>query len=189
MASIVEICNIALVRCGHDMISSLDDATKGARLCRLMYEPTRDAMLRGHLWNFAIRRAELAANSNTPVFGFTYEFPVPDDFLKLIELETYVEHRMETNAEGQRVILVDDDTLAIEYVAKIVDPNLMDAMFRQALALTLAAAICPALTENAKMTELLAEEAKQATALARTLDAQEGTPRDVGGDEWLNARI
>lgn len=189
MASAIEICNVALVRIGADMITSFDDANKAGRLCRLLYRPTLEGMLRAHVWNFSIRRAELAANTNTPVFGYTYEHPLPDDFMRLVLVDEDYGHRLETNADGQRVMLSDSETEDIEYVSYVSDPNLMDAAFRQALSLTLAVALCPAITENAAMTKILADEAREATALARTLDAQEGTPRDIEADYWVNARI
>jgi len=58
MATAVSICSNALRKLGDDPITSLTDDTERARLCNAFYEPTRDAVLRSHPWNFAIERQE-----------------------------------------------------------------------------------------------------------------------------------
>ena len=56
------ICKLALTRIGQDpnSLTALADATKEGRLATVHYEPSRDAVLRAHPWNFAIKRADLA---------------------------------------------------------------------------------------------------------------------------------
>lgn len=189
MASVVQICNVALIRCGADPITSLDNDVKGARLCKLMYEPTLESLLRSHPWNFANRRALLAASSTAPAFEYTYQFPLPSDYLKMQRVYYDYAHRIESMADDTKVLLADEAEIYIEYTAKISDPNLMDPLFRQALSLAVATAICPALTENAKMTEGLSTQAGDMLAMARTADAQEGTPRDPESDLFVVARI
>jgi hypothetical protein len=189
MASVVEICNVALIRIGADTITAIDQDIKGARLCNVMYGPTRDALLRSHPWNFANRRATLAASATTPTFEFAYQYPLPSDYLKMQRVYYAYDHRIESMADGTKVLLADEDDISIEYTALVTDPNLMDPLFRQALSLALATAICPALTENAKMTEGLSAQAGEMLAMARTADAQEGTPRDPDTDLYVVARI
>jgi hypothetical protein len=103
--------------------------------------------------------------------------------------EDYYGHRIESMNDGTKVLLSHSDEVFIEYTANITDPNLMDPLFRSALSLALATAICPALTENAKMTEGLSAQAADMLAMARTADAQEGTPRDPDTSLYEMARI
>jgi len=196
MSSVVEICNMALIRCGESTIASLTEpGNKGARLCNAMYEPTRDALLRSHPWNFAVRRAILARTTSTPDFEFDYEYVVPDDCLKIEGLHSGCgaswPYRAERAKSGNgRVILTNEPAVWLEYISKVTDPNQMDAAFRQALALALATAICPALTENAALTKVIAEEAEKVASEARSIDSHEGTPRDpVDDDLFVRARI
>ena len=63
MASEVDIANRALQKLGAESIVSLTQDSENARACNLCYEPIRDAELRAHPWNFAIKRASLAADS------------------------------------------------------------------------------------------------------------------------------
>lgn len=197
MSSVVEICNIALIRCGSDTIASLTEpGKKGARLCNAMYEPTRDALLRSHPWNFAMRRATLARLPDAPDHEFDFQYGLPDDCLKIEGL--YFEgcseawpHRIERSRDGtSKVLLTNATTVWLAYVSKVTDPNLMDAVFRQALALSLAAAICSALSDNAALTKVIVEEAREAVTEAKVVDSHEGTPLDPEGDDlFLRARI
>ena len=59
------ICNLALARLGAKRINTIEetDASVQAVQCRTHYEHTRDALLRSHLWRFAIKRAELSEDT------------------------------------------------------------------------------------------------------------------------------
>lgn len=61
----VSICNMALSRVGHTTITALSDANDAARQCNLHYEPSRDALLRSHPWNFAVKRTRLITQAET----------------------------------------------------------------------------------------------------------------------------
>lgn len=57
MASVINICNIALARIGNSRtINSLTEKTKEAYTCNLFYESMRDAVLADNDWNFAMSR-------------------------------------------------------------------------------------------------------------------------------------
>lgn len=195
MSSVVEICNMAIIACGSDTIASLTEpGKKAARLCNAMYEPTRDALLRSHPWNFAVKRALLARLPDAPASEYDYQFSLPDDCLKVQEVyyddDCPWPYRIEQSDAGAKVLVTNADVVYLEYIAKVTDPNLMDAAFRQALALALAVAICMALTDNAAMRKALAEEAKEAAMYARSVDSHEGSPRDPNDDDlFLRARI
>ncbi len=192
MASEVSICNIAIIRVGHDPVLSLDDTeNKPARLCKILYPEIRDSMLRAHPWNFAIKRVELALSTETPGDDeFAFMHVVPADCLKILTVLDDYTHRVEVNASGAKVIVSNEETQYLRYVSKITDPNLMDPLFRQALSLTIAAALAVPRPENAKLAEGIAAQAEEATKTARTMDAQEGTPQDLQGDDiWRIARV
>ena len=57
---IITLCNQALYLLGAKPITALDQGTQEANLCNAFYAAERRNLLRGHLWNFAINRAELA---------------------------------------------------------------------------------------------------------------------------------
>src|SRR5690606_7797987 len=106
----VSICNMALGELGINAITSLDQATADARLCNRFYEQTRDEVLRAHPWNFAIKRVNLSAISTAPVFGWLYQYQLPSDYLRLIQLNGWEEDEQADRWEIEADKLLTDET-------------------------------------------------------------------------------
>ena len=62
MASDIGIINGALSKLGEVPILAVTDNTEPGRLANRTYNDIRDALLREFPWNFAIKRASLAAD-------------------------------------------------------------------------------------------------------------------------------
>lgn len=189
MTSAVSICNLALMRLGHNPISALNEDSKAGIACNANYEPVRDALLESHPWNFAIKRVELAQDATAPAFEFAYRYALPADFLRVIRTEdesasVFTEYRIENG-----YLLSDVGTVKIEYVAKITDPNTFTPLFVDVFAAHLSAAMCMWLNDNQSAAQKLEEIAAAKLSIARSTDAMQGTPRDFVADEWLVARI
>ncbi len=183
-ASETEIANSALMKLGADRIVSLNDDTREARLLKEQYGKVRDDLLRSHPWNFAIERISLAALTTEPAFGFTYEFQLPTDCLRVLEIE---DMDSEWQKEGTK-IRADISPLYIKYVKRITEVGKFDANFCEVLALKLAADIAYAVTQNASLKKQLNDEYEQKLRTARSFDGQEGGVRTVYARKWLNAR-
>ena len=186
MASEVQICNLALTKIGEDQISSLTDNSKAARLCNLHYEPLRDAVLRGHLWNFAIKRVILALSTNTPAFDYAYQHALPVDYLRAfdVNLISAAEWKIENG-----FLLSDSDEVTLKYIARITDPDLFDVLFRDCLAARIAAELAQPITDDKKLTEQMFSIYNGKIAEARSMDAMEGTPENITADAWLDSRL
>lgn len=185
----VELCNFALTRLGHQQITSLDESTKGADLCRLHYAPTRDALLRSHPWNFAIKRATLALETATPNHEFGYQHALPSDCIKVLRTGIEAQNSADNYRIEGRKLLSDETVVNVEYIARIEDVAQFDDLFTDALAQRLAAEISVALTDNASLTKSLWDVYTMKLNEARLQDAQEGTPRDiVDTSGWLVTR-
>lgn len=183
------LCNLALTRLGHQQISSLDEASKAGRLCKLHYGPTRDAVLRAHPWNFAVKRVTLSLDVPTPNHEYTYQHSLPSDFLRIIrtDYEAAGYNSADYRIEGLKLV-ADDSVVKIEYIARIEDVSQFDALFVDVLAQRLAAEVCVALTDNANMAKNTWEIYDLKLREARGVDAQEGRPRDIEAWEWLDSR-
>lgn len=188
-----DIANIALTRCGHNQITALTNNVKGADLCRLHYPICRDAVLRAHPWNFAIRRQALSALSDAPSFEYDYQFPLPTDpwCLKVIRTSweadgfTDIPYRIEG-----RYLLTNEDSCSIEYIARVTDVTQFDELFVDTLASRLAADLATPLAQNATLADAMMKVYQMKLVEARSIDAQEGTPREVvTTDAWLAARL
>ena len=180
--SVVQIVNNALVKIGANAILTLTEDTEAARAANLVYDQIRDACIRDHVWNFAVNRVELAQNSTAPAFGFSYQYNLPSDCLRVLQMDD-----MSTlyKIEGGK-LLTDDGTAKILYLARVEDVNLFDAMFIEAYSLRLAADIAYDIT--ASQTVAGNAETKYAAKLqqARLIDAQESL--SASEQTWLDAR-
>jgi hypothetical protein len=211
MASETSIANLALTRLGHSTITSLSQGTKAADLCALHYPICRDALLRAHPWNFSIRRVTLGQSATAPNHEFTYYHVLPADCLKVIRTDWEADftnstavygfpgmngygseiapYRIESHADLGKVLLTNEATVKIEYIAQVTDPALFDPLFVDLLAQRLAAEISVAFTDTQTMTKAMWDMYQAKLAEARTTDAQEGTAREVvDTSPWIAAR-
>ena len=81
MASVVDICNLALAHIGDDAtVSSIDppEGSAQAEHCKRFYAIARDTMLQMHNWNFASKRISLAQVTN-PITEWLYAYAAPSD--------------------------------------------------------------------------------------------------------------
>lgn len=179
----VEICNAALGRLGVETITALADSNPRARLCNILYDKRRDALLRMHPWNFASKRASLTVDPTAPAYGYARRFPVPTDCLHVRTMDTEYGWEVENG-----YILTDDTECLIKYTMEITDVTLFDTCFAEVLAIDLAHEMCMPLTGSATRKESLKDDLKRALQEARSLNAFEKSPPVVIANNWLNAR-
>ena len=179
------ISNSALIKIGADRINSLTETNRRAQLCNEQYSKVRDEVLRSHPWNFAITRAEFTQLSSTPAFGYTYEYSIPSDCLRILELH---DSTIEWKQEGNKV-LSDSATIKARYLKRVTAPAEYDSLFVEALALRLAADLAYSLVQSSTLSQNLLVEYEKHMALARSIDAQEGTAPDLTDDSFIEARL
>ena len=170
MASVVQICNSALNQLGAASITALTDNSKNARLCNERYNTVRDSVFRSHPWNSLIKRIQLAQNTSTPVYGFSYQFNLPSDCLRVLTIDAY---NSDFKVEGRK-ILCNESSIKPVYVSQVTDPNEMDVLLRETIAAALAADIAYAITANLQVTKLMQERYEFKISEARHADASEG---------------
>lgn len=190
MASETEICNRALQKLGAKRITSLVEDSRNARSCNVAYQPLRDALLRAHPWNFAIKRSSLAADSDAPEWGRDNSFQLPSDFLSL--MPPYPEdntNSLDWQIEGQKILTNDDAPLHLRYIARITDPNMMDSAFREALASKIAEELCEELTQSNQKKADAIQNYKDAIADAKHRNAIENVAQVPPDDEWVTVRM
>jgi len=187
MASDVQICNLALSKIGEASIISLTEDSEPGRQCNLLFAPIRDSVLRAFPWNFATRRVALAQTTNTPVFGFSFEYSLPADYLKVIEMDPSADSIKFQVEYG--FLLTDEQSVSIRYISQITDPNKFDSMFVEVLSARLAAELCVPLTDNVSLAEQLFVVYNKKLDESRTVNSQEGTPEDLIVDDFIQARL
>lgn len=181
----VDICNRALQKLGAGRITSLNEDSPNAHECNVAYEAVRDAELRDHVWSFARKRAQLAADTATPDFGYSYQYELPVDCLRVLPGRSVTDWQI----EGTHILTDDGAPLEVVYVKKVTDPNEMDSLFREVLAARLAWELAEVITQsNTKKAEVAAEY-REAIAKAKRTNAIERVSDEPPDDEWVTARL
>ena len=86
MASVVDICNLALAHLGDNAtVASIDppEGSAQAEHCQRFYPIARDSLLEMHSWNFSTTRANLALLSIT-IPEWDYVYAAPNDALNVL---------------------------------------------------------------------------------------------------------
>jgi len=189
MASNVEIANRALQLLGAKRITSLDEDSRNARAINAAFEPVKLAELRKHPWNFAIKRASLAASATEPLFTKDNSFPLPSDFVRLAEQDPEdLTNDLDWQIEGRNIITNDSAPLEIRYIYNVTDPNEMDVLFRESFAAKLAEVLCEEITQsNAKKADAK-ETYKEIIAEAKKANAIERHSQNPPEDTWVTVR-
>jgi hypothetical protein len=197
-ASQVSIVNAALTLLGESRILSMDDDTKAAREAKAMWDISRDALLAGYNWSFAMARAQLSALVDAPAFGFDYQYNFPADALRLIQIGDYYvgadlsDHRMsdvrEYMIEGRSILTNLGAPLNVRYVARVEDPAQYIPNFCKALAAQLAYDLAEALTKSGTKKDRAENQLVKEIRLAVRANAIELPPDKLPDDEWLLSR-
>jgi len=193
MASVVQICNSALNQLGASSITALTDDSKNARLCNERYTTIRDAVFRAHPWNCLIKRVQLAQDSDTPAWGFDYQYTLPADCLRILGIKDY---NSDYKVEGRKLLISESEVYLI-YLAQITDVNQLDVLLRETISAHLAQDISYAITANLQVSKLMAEKYQAKLSEARHTDASEGyntnpelAPTDqIITEDFLNSRF
>lgn len=188
MASIVEICNRALQKLGAERITSLTQDSENARAINVCFEAVRDAELRSHPWNFAIKRAQLAADSTNPAFGFDHQFTLPADCLRLLPPDQYTNYDT-WQIEGRKILANEDGPLEIRYIYRVTDPQQYDALFVEVLANRLAIELCEQLTQSNSKAQIVRDDYVRAVREAKRLNAFENRSAMPMTDTWITGRL
>lgn len=190
ISSSTDIGNMALDLLSAGNVQDIQNPTSPTEeLLNRWYDHTRKKLLREHPWNFAIKRANLAASSTTPVYGYDKQYPVPSDFLRLLTINdsTYTQDvpapsgrfRVESGAILTSNIYNDSTVLKITYVSDFTNVSQMDALFIEIMAYELALAIAYKVAESNTNIQRLGELLRDKKSLAKGIDGQEDPPRII----------
>jgi len=185
--SAVGICNRALNAIGQAVITSLSEGTPRADICNRIYEELRDELLQDHPWNFATRRASLAASATTPAYEWDYQYPFPSDALRILSVnEDY--QKTSWASEGRNILTDWESPIYVKYITNSADVVEFPPKFVTALVLRIAMELAMPLTESGARREALGKEYQIAIRAARGADARESAPSQYTDDTLIDAR-
>jgi hypothetical protein len=183
----VSICSNALLLLGAAPLSSLEEDTDHARLCLNLYPTVRDDILRLHPWNCATKRLILAPLATPPEFDFGYQFQLPGDWLRTIQVgnkRNPLEYRMEG-----RKILADTNTLPFVYVFQNTEEATWSSNLVHVVELGMAAKMAYAVTSSASMRDSMRDEFARELKAAKGIDGQDDPPEEFGAGMLVESRF
>ena len=205
MASKVDIANRALSMLGEARIISLTDNNKPARAMNARFDLLRDAELTAYPWRFAVKRAQLAASTEVPSWGYSVIYERPTDDLKLIRVGganisaeavgvMYSATGYSSEAAPYEVIEGKIHTdlsapLDYEYISRVTDTGQFDPLFVEALASRLAADAAEELTQSKAKKEAALYTYDRAISTAKRNNALMRPPRMREPGRWMSSRI
>jgi hypothetical protein len=197
MASDVEVMIATCIKLGEEPITSRSDEGKAARVLDARFDAIRDAELRRHTWAFTVARTQLSALSTTPSFGYAYEYQLPTDCLRLLQVGLYdcaslSDRRTAEGSpfaiEGRKLLTDQGAPLPLRYVRRATTVGDWDATFIEALASRVAYECCEAITGSSGKKQDAWADYKQALAEAQQAGAVETPSQPIADDTWITAR-
>lgn len=196
MASKVQIAKMALQHVGDRYdISSITEATPEAEQVNLLYDDTRDALLRQNPWVFATKYANPAVLAGTVPGNWTSMFVYPTDCIRLLGIvnplgdnQPKIKFEVARNSAGNRVILTNELTPEIFYTFRAEDTADYDPEFVMAFSYVLGARMAMPLTGNPEIADLLFKQASVVINGAWASDANEGIDPEIPEAGWIRAR-
>lgn len=200
MPSVIEICNLALSNIGNSRsINNLNEQSKEAGACDLHYESCRDSVLADFDWNFATKRVALADTANPPP-DWQYAYQYPTDCLRITEIMVpghryptaamRIQYEVGADYAGTgKLIYTDQPSAWLKYVSRVADVNMFDAIFVEALAWRLAAAINMQLTGDASLGNNALSMYARVILSAGTHSMNESQEPAAPESEFTNARL
>lgn len=184
----VGIANSALLKLGADIIQSLTQDTRSAKVINAIFWPTVNEVLRSHPWNFAMKRVLLTPSLTTPDFEYAHQFDLPTDCLLVWETsEDRISDEPDYVVEGRK-ILSNYEEMEVRYIYAHQDPSEWDALFAEALACKLAEKTAYSITKSGEREAAMQKLFKEAIVEARTRDGMEGITRGLLADKWIHSR-
>ncbi len=184
-----DICNLALGYLNQPPVQGLDETTPEAELCSRLLPTVVERLLGRRAWEFATRRVALKrlSGETSPYEGLPSVFALPGDCVRVVSVgggAPYVREASKIYADGDETVL--------EYVKLADDPEIWPAAFASAVAYLLAAEMCPAISGNMGLHQLLYKRHLEEAARAAGEDAAENyemhqAKRRPG--RWLGAHL
>lgn len=148
MASVVDICNLALGHLGDSAtvvaISPPDGSIQAAHCARL-YPVSRDQALESHPWGFATQRIVATLVTNT-LTSWKYAYALPANSIRLVSVlpqsatsDTSTDpFIVETDAVGNGVVYTNVQNATLRFIVRVTDTTKYSTLFTVALSRLLA---------------------------------------------------
>lgn len=186
----VQICNIALGRIGQRPIAAFTDGTATSTLASVHYDPARQSVLRASPWRFATKRKQIAVLSDSPAWGWTYQYQWPDGALAILKVSSQpsFQDSARWESEGRQILTNISAPIYVKYTDDVTDTALFDPMFVDALAEYLASEIVFGITKRADLRKLHLTVYETKISDAEAVDRTEIVDEQPEADDFIVVR-
>jgi hypothetical protein len=186
--SAVGICSYASVSLGGNPFNDFQQDTDVAVAASNTYAQARDELLRAHPWNSCIKRASLVPDTDTPPFGYPYQFTLPVDCLRVDAVYStggcpWTEYALEG-----RKILTNLNGIGLRYVYRNEVESSWDPSLVRLMILRMRWVLAYTITRDPAMETLTAQEYAQELRQYKAANGQENPAQELTGDAFLSAR-
>lgn len=185
-ASEVQICSNALLLIGSRTISSFTEEGDPPLIASNLWPTVRDAVLRSHPWNCAMKRVALAADATKPAFDWAFRYQLPGDFLRAWTLGRDDESPQWEIENG--FILTDASICYLRYIQLLSDVTKYDALLTLAMTSGMAAVMAYPITKSQSQQDAMVKLHQFHLKQARTVDGMEGTGEQAQVAELIAVR-
>jgi len=215
--SIVGIANLSLGKIGVKQIASLTENSAQAITANASWQYIRDEVLSVKDWYFAKTRVALAQNTTDPVYGFSYAYTLPSDFLRICKQDgsdasvfpsglytgeystgqiliqnNYTRYKIETISDGTLCLFTSydnsDDDIYINYIKRITDVTKFSPAFVSSVSYRWAAELSISRTETRSKFEDMMNLYRNSLMDAEAHNASmDYNHEETGSEDWLTA--
>ena len=192
MASVVQICNMALSHIGSEAgVTSISpsDGTREADLCATFYDQSRTELIEAGIWPFTLKRAALTPTTSTSD-NWAYTYTKPTDCLRAVRIlsarasmtvfaqDAYSLHTDDRDSaqfdvEGA-VIYSNEPAAVLLYAQDITDTTKFTPAFTSALSFLVAGYLAGPIIkghDGAKLADAMRQRAMTSAQMAETISA------------------
>jgi len=189
--SAVSICSNASLMLNGGTISSFNDPSERARQCSNLYPTVRDYVLSAHPWNCCIKRVQLSPDVETPAFDWAFQFTLPADFLRIMqvgELGSEPEYNIEFGDDGTKKLLMDDSVLLLRYCFANTNEATWTPLLVMAVTLAMRQVLAYPITASTSLEQLISQSIAPMIQKAQAIDSSDQPPQTLGDFRLLNSR-
>ncbi len=181
MTSPVAICSNALLLLGKSPISSFEEGNDRARYASNLYPMAKPDLLRAHPWNFSCKRVLLSPLVTPPAFGFTAQFQLPGDYVRLVQVG-YPGRGCPDFAMEDGKILANATALPLRYVYDADNEATWDSKMVFLAVRRMAWELAYPVTQSTTLRDSMEAAYIKALREAKAIDAQENPSETLGDD-------
>lgn len=166
--STIDVINKSLILLGADIITDLAEGSNESTYAASLWDGVRQACLRSHPWNFALKEIELPAVSGVKDYKGNYQYNLPADFIRLITVYDDPDYRV----KGKSIYSIRPKCV-IKYIYDNTDVSSWDSSFVNVVAYKLASELAYPITKSSSLMDQMVQNHARHLIEAKSIDASE----------------